>query len=112
MSATNKKEVLAQLATNNTKLTNLATTQFVHTKQLLKARPSTSSVAPNPFNGKNFVFQLRHTLKSKWVSGTFCSTHGWGASHSSPSCPRKPQGNIDTATRANPSGPGLNRNKG
>ena len=95
MAATNKKEVLVQLAANNAKLTNLVTTQLGRIEQLLKARPSTATAVPNPANtsnpsdGKNFVFQLRHSHKSKWVVGVLCSTHGWGTSHSSPNCPRK-----------------------
>ena len=37
MAATNEKEVLAQLASNNTKFTNLTTTQDSRIEQLLKA---------------------------------------------------------------------------
>ena len=48
MATTNGEEVLAQLATNNTKLTTLTTSQFGCMEQLLKARPSTATAASNP----------------------------------------------------------------
>ena len=114
MADTNEKEVLAQLTNTNTKLTALTTAQYGHIDQILKARPSASASTSNPTNpsdGKNSVFQLRHALKNEWVIGTFCSTHGWGTSHNSPNCTKKGQGHIDTVTRANPSGPGINCNK-
>ena len=114
MASTNKKEAIAQLAANNTKLTALTSIQYGRIEQVLKTRSSSDSAAAvtsNPSNGKNSVFQLRHALKSKWVVGAYCSTHGWGTSHNSPDCPKKGQGHVNTATPANPSRPGIICNK-
>ena len=60
------------------------------------------------------IGQLKAAVKFKWVPGKFCSTHGHGVGpdHDSSRCNGKAAGHVDTATRANPSGPGAERNKG
>ena len=68
------------------------------------------------------INQLQSAIKFKWVTGpgaSFCSTHGWGlaADHNSMRCRNKtregePGGHVNSATRANPSGPGKTKNKG
>jgi hypothetical protein len=57
---------------------------------------------------------LEAAVKSKWIVGGFCSTHGHGvgAGHCSKTCGTKGSGHVDSATRANPSGPGKDKNKG
>lgn len=57
---------------------------------------------------------LQSALKNRWVKGGFCSTHGHGvgAGHCSKTCGTKGSGHVDGATRANPAGPGKEKNKG
>ena len=63
---------------------------------------------------KSRISQLQAAVKGKWLPGNFCSTHGYGvgADHDSKTCAQKANSHVNTATRANPSGPGANRNKG
>ena len=59
-------------------------------------------------DGTKQLAQLKAALKGKWVSGGFCSSHGYGVSadHDSKNCKNKKPGHVDTATRANPAGHG------
>ena len=60
------------------------------------------------------INQLKTAVKSKWIQGGFCSTHGHGVAykHASKFCHNKSIGHIEAATRTHPAGPGTNKNKG
>eukprot|EP00804_Cyclotella_cryptica_P027773 CCRYP_009194-RA/>CCRYP_009194-RA protein AED:0.39 eAED:0.16 QI:0/0/0/0.66/0.5/0.33/3/0/764 len=105
MAVTNKKAVLDSLKLTADKLTKLE-------KLVLNLKPSThrpaQNVQPSPTSANSRgLFQLRATIKHKWVTGGFCSTHGWGisAGHSSANCKGKRPGHVDSATRTNPQAP-------
>jgi hypothetical protein len=115
LAATNKNTVLDNLISSNNTLSELTAKRIAHIKQLL----SSCSGIPNPatlLGYTKLVAQLRATIKGKWVTGGFCSTHGHGVSadHNSASCKNKKPGHIDTATCSSPAGYGHDKhiNKG
>ena len=92
-------------------------------KHLLELKSANSSGGGGGRNGggtqntdtqKRRISQLQAAVKGKWIPGHFCSTHGHGVGpdHDSKTCANKSSGHVETATRANPFGPGANRNKG
>jgi len=116
---TNEKAVLDALVASNATLTTVTADKLSkiekHLLDLKAARttqggPQAAASAPD----SRALGQLRAAIKHKWAPGGFCSTHGWGvgASHTSSECKKKQSGHVDSATRANPQGPGATRNKG
>jgi hypothetical protein len=119
---TNEKAVLETLVSTNAELSKLSSTKIAKLEKLLQ---DLKSSGPRPAQGTTpsashtnadtrAVAQLRAAIKHKWIPGSFCSSHGWGVgpNHSSSNCKGKRAGHVDSATRANPQGPGATRNKG
>jgi hypothetical protein len=114
LAATNEKAVLDNLVASNKVLSELTAKKISAIEQLL-AKGSHPGATPASGDAKT-VAQLKAAIKGKWVSGGFCSSHGYGvgADHDSVSCKNKKPGHVDTATRANPAGHGQDKhiNKG
>ena len=121
--ATNSGLTLFQLTDTNARLTATTSKQYEAIKKLLtKIKLSSSSPNPrSPSTGADAATTDQKTLKllqigikNRWSIGGLCSSHGWGVRHlnSSSSCKNKAPGHVDTATRADPEGPGATRNKG
>jgi hypothetical protein len=116
---TNEKAVLDSLVASNATLTSVTADKLAKIEKHLldiKAGRTTqagSHTAPQASDSR-VLGQLRAAIKHKWTPGGFCSTHGWGvgAGHTSAECKKKQPGHVDSATRANPQGPGATRNKG
>ena len=121
--ATNSGLLLFQLTDANARLKATTSKQYEAIKKLLtKIKLSFSS--PNPRSqstgagaattDQKTLKLLQTAIKNCCSVGGFCSSHGWGVGHlhSSISCNNKAPGHVDTATRADPEGPGATRNKG
>ena len=121
--ATNSGLTLFQLTDANARLTATTTKQYEAIKTFL-TKIKLSSVSLNPRSpGTNAgaaapdhktIKLLQTAIRNRWSIGGFCSSHGWGVGHlhTSSSCKNKAPGHVDTATSANPAGPGATRNKG
>ena len=90
-------------------LTNLAAA-----KTIRNAGTRTGTLPTDQRETEKRILILQAAVKNKWKVGGFCSTHGHGvrSSHSSNSCNNKKNGHVHVATRASPSGPGKDINKG
>ena len=112
-------------------ITSTSASQHADVKKLLldlkSAMPSGGGGGRNGGSGRNNdisstdhqklrrrISQLQTAVKGKWLPGNFCLTHnhGVGPDHDSKTCAQQANDHVTTATRANPSGPGVNRNKG
>ena len=116
---TNSGTALTQIAEANSRLASATSSQYQNIKKLLNeikssaSRPS-SYAASATISDQNTIKLLQSAIKNRWTVGGFCSSHGWGVAfrHSSATCNNKLPGHDDTATRANPAGPGKTKNKG
>ena len=121
--ATNSGLALFQLTNANARLTATTSKQYEAIKKLL-TKIKLSSSSPNPrspsigaragaINDQKIFKLLQAAIKNCWNISGFCSSHVWGVGHlhSSSSCKNNSPGHVDTATRANPSGPGATRNQ-
>jgi hypothetical protein len=115
LAATNEKAVLDNLVSSNKVLSELTAKKLATIEQLLISKSAAPGAAPSTADTK-LVAQLRAAFKGKWVTGGFCSTHGYGVSadHDSSTCKNKKPGHVDTASRSSPAGPGHDKhiNKG
>ena len=128
VAATNERDVLEYLVSNNKLLAITNATTLSNKKALLanaanSGGGSTSRTAPVADRGsatlevatlKRQVQQLRSAIRYKWSKGVFCSTHVWGFNegHDSNSCLNRGTVHVTTATRTNPAGPVATNNKG
>eukprot|EP00804_Cyclotella_cryptica_P009177 CCRYP_003216-RA/>CCRYP_003216-RA protein AED:0.27 eAED:0.13 QI:0/0/0/0.66/1/1/3/0/546 len=118
VAVTNEKAVLNLLVTSNATITTVTDDKLakiekhlLNIKTVRNTQVGSQAAAPAP--DSRILGQLQATTKHKWAPGGFCSTHGWGvgASHTSTECKKMQAGHVDSATRANPQGPGATRNK-
>lgn len=123
VAATSSNVALEQLVTANDTLAMNTANDIAEIKTLLAganigasaaAAVPTASESVTLATYKKTIKQLQTAIKYKWVPGGFCSMHGWGVGpkHNSDNCKGKAPGHVDTATRANPAGPGKTKNKG
>ena len=125
--ATNSGLTLHQLTDINSRPTSTTTKQYKAITRLLydiklrSASPRTGDPTCDPTHDQTAPNQqtctiktLQAAVKNRWGVGGFCSTHGWGVRihQTSGSCKKKGSGQIDTATRNKPAGPGATKNKG
>ena len=112
LAASNEKTVLDNLVATNKTLTDATAKKIASIESLLATlaakSPSSSTPASGTSTDSKQLAQLKAALKGKWVSGGFCSSHGYGVSadHDSKNCKNKKPGHVNTATRANPAGHG------
>jgi hypothetical protein len=115
LAATNEKAVLDNLVSSNKVLSELTAKKLATIEQLIVSKTAAPGAVPSTADTK-LVAQLRAAIKGKWVTGGFCSTHGYGVSadHDSATCKNKKPGHVDTASRSSPAGPGHDKhiNKG
>ena len=123
--STNSSTTLYQLTEANTRLASANSSQYQTIKKLLTDIKKSNPYSPNPrslgsgagagaTNDQHTIRLLQSAVKNRWIVGGFCSSHGWGVNyqHSSATCNNKLADHNDTATRANPPGPGKTKNKG
>ena len=122
---TNSSTTLSQITEANARLASTTSSQYQTIKKLLTDIKNSNPSSPNPrslssvastgaTNDYHTIRLLQSAVKNSWIVGGFCSSHGWGVSyqHTSATCNNKLAGHIDSATRADPSGPGKTKNKG
>ena len=115
--------ILFQLTDANVRLTSTTSKKYKAIKKLLTKMklsssspntrsPSTGAGTTTPYHKTTKLLQT--TIRNIWSIGGFCSYRVWGVGnlHTRSSCKNKAPGHVDTATRANPSGPCATRNKG
>ena len=118
LAAANEKVVLDNLVATNKTLSDTTAKKIANIETLVttlcslgKAANANTPAAPGSSTDSKQLAQLKAAIKGKWVTGGFCSSHGYGvnAEHDSKTCKNKKPGHVDSATRANPAGPGAEK---